>query len=327
MASIPNISVIIPSNHDHHDLLKIIDAVCCQTVKPVEIILIDSSDESDTCPAEVGVLCEASGIEFLYESRAQALPGQARNIGLGLAKGELFAFIDVQTIPRPNWLEASLTLLDKEDVAGVFGGCSFSVETSFERLVRDAFYGVLPRKTLPGSVFRREVFVKAGQFIDRVRAGEDTEWMLRLDMLNIPCFYPQSIVVDYVGLIGIDLNKLLKKWYRNYIASRNLPHLYPQKVFLWFILYPLVIIIAYNWNYHLVSSHEHTLLYIHHITKIATVIPPLAYLITRGILLPSRRGVSFSRLFPIRFIAIACLCCIVDGVKALAFTIPRRKRD
>ncbi len=50
MATIPNISVIIPSNHDHHDVLKIIDAVCCQTVKPVEIILIDSSGECSVCP-------------------------------------------------------------------------------------------------------------------------------------------------------------------------------------------------------------------------------------------------------------------------------------
>ena len=327
MVTTPNISVIIPSNHSQHDLLKIIDAVCCQTVKPVEIILIDSSDGCGACPAKVAVLCEASGIKLFYESRVQAFPGQARNIGLGLCNGEVIAFIDVQTIPQPNWLEASLTLLENEGVMGIFGATSFSAETSFERLVRDAFYGILPRKTLPGSVFRREVFVKAGQFIDQVRAGEDTEWMLRLDLLNIPCFYPQSIVVDYVGLIGLDLNKLLKKWYRNYRASGILPYLYPQKLLLWIVLYPFIILIAYNWNYHLVSSHEHTLLYIHHITKIATVIPPLAYLITRGILLPSRRGVSFSRLFPIRFIAIACLCCIVDGVKALAFTIPRRKRD
>jgi cellulose synthase/poly-beta-1,6-N-acetylglucosamine synthase-like glycosyltransferase len=326
MTITPNISVIIPCNHGPHDLLKSIDAVCCQTVKPVEIILIDSSDGCGACPAELAALCEASGIELFYEYREQAFPGQARNIGLGLANAELIAFIDVQTIPRPNWLEASLTLFEKEDIVGVFGGCCFSTETSFERLVRDAFYGVLPRKTLPGSVFRQEVFVKVGQFIDEVRAGEDTEWMLRVALLNIPCCYPSSFLIDYVGLIGLDLNKLLRKWFRNYSASRDLPHLYPQKVFLWFILYPLVILIAYNWNYHLIGWHEHSSLYIHHVTKIATIVPPLGYLITRGILLPWRRGVSSSMLFPIRFIAIASLCFLADSVKALAFSTPNSKK-
>jgi len=327
MRTIPNISVIIPSNHDYHDLLKIIDAVCCQTIKPAEIIIIDSSDKCGTCPAELVALCGASGIELFYESRVQALPGQARNIGLGLCNGELVAFIDVQTIPRPNWLEASLTLLEKEDIAGVFGGCGFSAETSFEILVRDAFYGILPRKTLPGSVFRREVFVKAGQFIDQVRAGEDTEWMLRLNLLHIPCYYPQSILIDYVGLIGIDLNELLKKWYRNYTVSRNLPHLYPQKLFIWFFLYPLLMFIAFNWNHLIADWRMDSSLYIGHVTKIVAVLPPLAYIATRGILLPWRRGVSSSRLFPFRFIAIGTLCFLADSVKALVFTIPQRKRD
>ena len=327
MASIPNISVIIPSNHRHYDLLKIIDAVCCQTIKPAEIIIVDSLDEFGACPAEITALCETSGVELFYVHRARALPGQARNIGLGIINTKLIAFVDVQTIPRPCWLETSLNLLLNDDVAGVFGGTIFSATTSFERLVRDAFYGVLPRKTLPGSVFRREVFVKAGHFIDWVRAGEDTEWMLRLELLNIPIGYPPSALIDYVGLIGLDIKKLLKKWYRNYTASQDLPHLFPQKLFLWLVLYPLIIFIAFNWNYLIANWHEDSPLYIGHITKMTVLLPILAYVLTRGILLPLRRGVCFSRVLPIRFIAIATISFMADAVKAWVFSIPKRQRD
>lgn len=322
-----NISVIIPSNHGHHDLLKIVDAVCYQTTKPAEIIIIDSSGERGSCPAKIVTLCSAMRIKLVYEAREYALPGQSRNVGLGLASAELIAFIDVQTIPRPQWLDESLRLIYEDEVDGIFGGTCFRANTTFERLVRDAFYGCFARKTLPGSVFRRRVFVKAGQFIDWVRAGEDTEWMLRLELLKIRVIYPPVVLVDYEGLIGLDLTKLLKKWYRNYTASHDLPHLFSQKLFLWIVLYPLIIFIAFNWNYLIANWRMDSPLYIGHVTKIAAILPPLIYTFTRGILLPLLRGVGFSGLFPIRFIAIAFISFMADAVKAFVFSTPKRKHD
>jgi hypothetical protein len=324
MTTTPNLSVIIPSNHGRHDLLKIVEAVCFQTVKPIEIVIVDSSEEGGACPTEITDLCAERGIELHYEYRAHSLPGEARNIGLEKADTELIAFIDVQTIPRPYWLEVSLNHLLKDGLSGVFGGTSFTAATSFERLVRDAFYGVLPRKTLPGSVFRREVFYKAGQFIDWVRAGEDTEWMLRLELLNIPVDYPSSALIDYVGLIGLDIKMLLKKWHRNYTASHDLPHLFPQKLFLWLVLYPLIIFIAFNWNYLIAKWSMDSPFYIGHVTKFAAIFPPSVYVFVRGILLPLRRGLGFSRVFPIRFIGIALISFMADAVKAFVFSTPKR---
>lgn len=326
MTTIPSVSVIIPSNHACYDLFKIVESVCCQTVKPAEIIIVDScAAHGAVSSVDISVLCEASGIVLHYAHPHLAFPGQARNIGLSLANAELIAFIDVQTIPHPNWLEMSVGVLSNDNVVGVFGSTTFAAETSFERLIRDAFFGVLPRKTLPGSVFKREVFDKAGHFIDWVRAGEDTEWMLRLELLKIQAVYLPSGLVDYVGLIGINLKKVLKKWYRNYAASHDLPHLYPQKLFLWLVLYPLMIFVALNWNYLFANWHEDSPLYIAHITKMAAIFPILAYILTRGIVLPLRRGVGFASILPFRFIAIATISFMADAVKAYVFTIPRRK--
>ena len=323
--SIHNLSVILPSNHDHSDSLKIVMAVCCQTVKPSEIVIVDSFVDKAFCPIEIADLCSFYGIELFYEHRKLAFPGQARNIGLSLAKQKLVAFIDVQTIPRPDWIAASLKVLLKNDVAGVFGSTNFNAETWFERLIRDAFFGILPRKTLPGSIFKRDIFTKAGHFIDWVRAGEDTEWMLRLELLKIPVVSLPEALVDYVGLIGMTINSILIKWNRNYSASHALPHLFPQKMFLWIFLYPLIIFVAFNWNYLFANWYEDSPFYIAHITKMAAAFPIFAYMIARGILLPLRRGVGLSQLFPIRFLKIAGICFMADAVKAYVFTLPKGK--
>lgn len=324
MIIIPSVAVIIPSNHDHAELLKIVTAVCCQTIKPTQLIIVDSSGFGALCPVEVVKLCKVNGVKLIYENRKLAFPGQARNIGLGLAKTELIAFIDVQTIPRRNWLESSIKALSSNNVSGVFGSTFFDAKTWFERLIRDSFFGVLPRKTLPGSIFKREVFTISGQFIDWVRAGEDTEWMLRLELLKIPVIDLSDAYVDYRGMIGLKLNSLLSKWYRNYAAADALPHLFPQKLFLWIVLYPLVIFVALNWNYLIANWHEDSPLYIAHITKMATFIPIFGYVFARGVFLPIRRGVRLKDIFLGRFILIASICFMADAIKAYVFTLPRR---
>jgi glycosyltransferase involved in cell wall biosynthesis len=322
-----DISVIIPSNHGHHELLKIVRAVCGQTVKPAELVIVDSSGERDAYPEQIAELCAASGIRLIYERRASSLPGDARNIGLGCANAELIAFIDVQTIPRPQWLQASLNLFDSHDIDGVLGATCFSADTTFETVVRDSFYGVMPRKTLPGSIFRREVFHRVGQFIDWVRAGEDTEWLLRLELLKIPVVCPPNALIDYVGLIGLDTKKMLKKWYRNYAAARDLPHFFPQKLLLWLVFYPLLILLAYKWNYLIAEWRMDSPLYIGHVTKIVAILPGLTYVLVRGLMLPLHRGVGIWRLFPIRLFAIALVCVMADAIKVLVFSFPKRNID
>jgi len=327
MSPVVNISVIIPSNHDHHELLNIVRSVCSQTTKPDEIIIVDSSVECGTCPVEIELVCANCGIKLHYEHRKSALPGMARNIGFGMSKGELIAFIDVQTIPRPYWLEASLSLLAGHNADGVFGATCFMAQTRFERLLRDGFYGVSPRRTLPGSVFRRELFNKVGQFIDWARAGEDTEWIMRLEVHKILILHSSNALVDYVGLIGSSIKQMQKRWYRNYSASRDLPHLFPQKLLLWLILYPLIVLIAFNWNYLLADWRIDSPLYIGHVTKMAIILPAFIYLILRGLVLPLHRGVGIWRLLPARFLVITCVCFMGDLVKVLVFSLPKFKID
>jgi glycosyltransferase involved in cell wall biosynthesis len=228
-----NISVIIPSAHNQNALKIVVLSICKQTTKPNEIIIVDSSLNGGLCSPDIEYLCLINGINLIYKYQNQSMPGKARNIGLSLSSGNIIAFIDVETIPKIHWLNSSVDTISNRSVEGVWGATSFSASSKFEKLVRDSFFGTLPRKTLPGSVFLRDVFVKTGYFIDWSRAGEDTEWMLRVEVLKIPIIQNSTGLIDYVGLIGSDMTKVMKKWYRNYSTSRNLPHFYPQRLLIW----------------------------------------------------------------------------------------------
>jgi glycosyltransferase involved in cell wall biosynthesis len=322
------VSVIVPSNHEVLDLQRIVEAICIQSIKPAEIVIIDSSrGPSNECPVVIVDLCKSGGVDLLYFRRTLAFPGDARNIGIDIATSDFIAFIDVKTIPKPHWLETSLKILANHEVAGIWGATCFSARTSFERLVRDGFFGLLPRKTLPGSVFRRKTFYKTGQFIEWVRAGEDTEWMRRLEVLKIPIGHSPSALVDYVGLIDLNTKQLLKKWYRNYTASRELPHIFSQKMLWWLTLYPVLILIAFNWNDLIAGWRMDSPLYIGHVTKIVFITPTLIYVLVRGLILPFHRGVDLNELLPLRFLAITLICLMGDLVKVAVFSIPKRLQD
>ena len=180
-----NISVIIPYNYSKENLILVVSKICNQTKKPTEIIVVDSSNKNEDCSDELNQICVRFNIKLIYKKSAHAYPGKARNIGLSLATSEILAFIDVQTIPRQNWLEDSLKRLSETKADGVWGSTYYQAGSTLEKLVRDGLYGKAPFKTLPGSIFKSDVFARSGRFINWVRAGEDTEWMDRLQMLKL----------------------------------------------------------------------------------------------------------------------------------------------
>jgi hypothetical protein len=149
--------------------------------------------------------------------------------------------------------------------------------------------------------------------------------MLRFALLRIQVVLPSLALIDYVGLIGSDMKILLRKWQRNYTAARDLPHFFPQRLLLWLIIYPLLTLIAFNWNYLIADWRMDSPFYVGHVTKIVVVLPVLAYAVTRGLALPLKRGVAIRRLLPIRFLGIMMICFMADVLKVLVFSIPKRR--
>jgi hypothetical protein len=126
-------------------------------------------------------------------------------------------------------------------------------------------------------------------------------------------------------MASITAKDALHKWWRNYAAAQTLQHLRVQKVIAWLALYAMLVTFAFNWNAIAAGWQTDSPLYIDHITKIASLAPVWGYICVRGAWLPYRRGVPLKQLFPLRFIRIATVCLLLDGMKALAFLISRRQ--
>lgn len=135
----PKVSVIIPVYNVEKYLEKCVESVCCQTLKDIEIILID--DESpDSCPKICEDLKEKdSRIKVIHKKNGGL--GYARNTGLDIAKGTYISFVDSDDYIEPDMLEKLYEYAVKEDAdyafAGYrrfFGGKTISVHQMVEKL-------------------------------------------------------------------------------------------------------------------------------------------------------------------------------------------------
>ena len=97
-----NISVVIPFNDSNEALRTLLKSLLYQTLKPNEIIVVNSTKSNDL----EDVINEFNNdIKIIDHSVDHAFPGKARNIGVSIANNYWVAFLDVQTTPDPDWLE------------------------------------------------------------------------------------------------------------------------------------------------------------------------------------------------------------------------------
>jgi glycosyltransferase involved in cell wall biosynthesis len=115
------ISVIIPLFNKKESVWRALDSVLKQTLKPLEIIVINdgSTDGSANIAREM-----QSEIISVYDKGNQGV-SVARNYGISMAKGEWIAFLDADDEWLPEYLE-NLSFL-----AGKYPECSVVATTYF----------------------------------------------------------------------------------------------------------------------------------------------------------------------------------------------------
>jgi len=102
------ISVIIPTYYRARDLSELLDSILKQTIKPLEVIIVDDTPSND-----IKIVCEEKkekfekkGVDLVYirnpKERSLTI---ARNIGVSVAKGEVILFLDNDTIIAPDYVE------------------------------------------------------------------------------------------------------------------------------------------------------------------------------------------------------------------------------
>ncbi len=192
--------------------------------------------------------------------------------------------------------------------------------------MRACTFGNLPIRTLPGSIIKKSAFELSGLFIESTRAGEDADWMSRAALHKLS-FKDPAETLSYDGLSDMTLFGLVRKWYRNYFFSAQLPYLTAHKDIYFYFVALFFILIAFNWNtlsYDDVLNGWNTqsLTYIPNITKASIAFFSLVYVSARCIILPFNKGASL-KYIGLNLPFIIALSMILDLVKSVAFVTAR----
>ena len=105
-----NISLIIPTYNCLKELKVVLNSVLHQSHKPNEIIIVDSSNHDEI---KYYLNSLQNDIPIIYIRSSKEYPGEKRNEGAKAASFNWLAFLDVGTVPRPDWLERNIYLAKK----------------------------------------------------------------------------------------------------------------------------------------------------------------------------------------------------------------------
>ncbi len=112
----PNLSIVIAVYNGAHFLQKCLPAIEAAADKEMEVIIVD--DGSTDNSAEIGKFFEAKVIE-LAECNGAA---NARNIGVGEARGEIILFVDADVVIQPDTIKnVRCIFADNPEISAFFG--------------------------------------------------------------------------------------------------------------------------------------------------------------------------------------------------------------
>ena len=183
----PLVSVVIPAYNAAHTLEATIQSVFEQTVKDLEIIVVDDGSKDKTI--EVAESIKDSRVKVLSQPNGGA--AAARNTGIKAATGEYVAFLDADDLWMPHKLERQLEIFASEkDVAAVQSGVYY-VTDKLEVLniaaclkSKDPLLDTLFFQNLPGLmstlIVERSAFDKIGLLDTKLVILEDWELAIRL---------------------------------------------------------------------------------------------------------------------------------------------------
>jgi len=97
----PKVSIIVPTYNREQYISKCVDSVLNQTLKDIELIIID--DGSTDCTEKI--IKNYTDKRLKYIKRTNHGIGNSRNYGIDLAKGEFIAFVDSDDYIHPENLE------------------------------------------------------------------------------------------------------------------------------------------------------------------------------------------------------------------------------
>ena len=186
------ISVIIPCHNESATIKESINSFKAQTLKPLEIIVIDDFSEDNSFQIARGLNVR------VFKNKNNLGPAATRNYGAKKAKGEILVFAEADGKYSKNYLEKIVKPLEDKTFGGVLSGRRIvwtdkkSVFVNFQNLkweVVEKLNALGKREIIGAWAFRKSIFNKLKGYDERYWIGEDVELVGRMKKLGLKVAY------------------------------------------------------------------------------------------------------------------------------------------
>ncbi len=233
-----NVGVVIPTYNRRERLVRAIESVLAQTVRPDEIVVVD--DCSDFSVDEFLKECYGDSVRVITNATNQG-PAEARNIGVRNVKTEFVAFLDSDDYWEPEKLEKQMAVFAaRPEIVLVY--CDqwrvrpdgTRVKSGKKLIDHEIWKHLLMGWTAPNPsslIFKRSFYLKLGGFDSKTDTCEDHDFWMQMAYANARvAFVPErlsnftmgtgQISLDYdTRFIGMD--GFLVKWEKPIVESRG----------------------------------------------------------------------------------------------------------
>ena len=175
-----SVSVVIPCFNGERYLQEAIDSALSQSVRPLEVIVVDDGSTDASVDIATGY-----GAPVSLARQPNAGAAAARNAGAALARGVFIAFLDADDLWTPASLRLRLAALEQNPEAhAAFGGVEqFVCDRAPERVKQTTKCpeGIMPARSAGSMIIRRSTFEVINGFDETVPVGEMFDFVQRLE--------------------------------------------------------------------------------------------------------------------------------------------------
>jgi len=237
-------SIIIPTKGRPTDLQATVGSIFLQTLLPIQLIIVDQSEGEESRQrvqemfrAAPQNIRDAIRLDYVLDAKISSAAA-ARNVGMQVAQGNIWLFLDDDVVLEGNFLKELLTVYQRlPDACGVSGiitnyprpAWSFRVWASV--FVRGVFHDErqpiywranqirdsepIPVRKFTGALmsFRAEK-IRGLRFYGAVSDGEDTDFCSRLGQKPVLLIAPRARLAHNKSPIGRSQGHWLRRFAR-----------------------------------------------------------------------------------------------------------------
>lgn len=207
------VSVVIPAYNAEQTIIRALDSVVNQSLKPYEIVVVDDGSKDNTYAVVDNYTKANAGFNFKLIKKENGGVSSARNAGLKVVEGDYIAFLDSDDEWYADKLEVQLACLgahpEIDFLGSAFQGIYFDKKAEGELIPISLRDLIFKNYFQPSTVImRRKVLDGVGLFREDQKYAEEGNYFMRVANKFNCCFLNRKLINYSDGKSGFGTSGL-----------------------------------------------------------------------------------------------------------------------